>query len=198
MNNPENPRAHEPVNRIPLPLFTTDQKHEIEKLNREILESELAEGRTEFVSRPHEAHIQFSNFCNMSCVMCWNGNNPKTKKLEQELVDKVADALGPNLSLIQPYDGSEPLIFTWEETRDLAKKYGVQLKITTNIQFLDQEKFDELKDITQSLCLSIDTHVPEIFDLIRLRSNSGKVYRNFEQTAQRCRDAGLELSLIHI
>jgi len=165
----------QPINRIPMPLYTFDQKHQIERLNREIVESELAEGRTEFASRPHEAHIQFSNFCNMSCVMCWNGNNPKTKKLEQELVDKVAEALGPSLSLIQPYDGSEPLIFTWEETRDLAKKYGVLLKITTNIQFLDEAKFNELKDITQSLCLSIDTHVPEIFDLIRLRSNSGKV-----------------------
>ena len=182
-------------NRISLPLFTTEQKRDVEKLNREILEIELSENRVEFASRPHEAHIQFSNFCNMSCVMCWNGNNPKTQKLSQELVQKVADQLGPHLSLIQPYDGSEPLILTWEETRDLARKYGVLLKITTNAQFLDEAKFNELKDITQTLCLSIDTHVPEIFEKIRLRSNSDKVFRNFVETAQRCKDANLECTV---
>ncbi|QEG23115.1 radical SAM protein [Mariniblastus fucicola] len=183
------------TSRIELPLFTTEQKRDVEKLNREILEIELNENRYEFASRPHEAHIQFSNFCNMSCVMCWNGNNPKTQKLTEELVAKVADQLGPHLSLIQPYDGSEPLILTWEETRDLARKYGVQLKITTNVQFLDEEKFNELKDITQTLCLSIDTHVPEIFEKIRLRSNSGKVFKNFAETAQRCREANLECTV---
>jgi radical SAM protein with 4Fe4S-binding SPASM domain len=182
-------------NRLPLPLFTPEQKRDVEILNREILENELNENRYEFVSRPHEAHIQFSNFCNMSCVMCWNGNNPKTQKLNEELVEKVASQLGPHLSLIQPYDGSEPLILTWEETRDLARKYGVLLKITTNVQFLDEEKFNELKDITQTLCLSIDTHVPEIFEKIRLRSNSSKVFKNFAETAQRCRDANLECTV---
>jgi len=182
-------------NRLDLPLFTKEQKHDVEKLNREILEIELNENNFEFASRPHEAHIQFSNFCNMSCVMCWNGNNPKTQKLSEELVQKVAEQLGPHLSLIQPYDGSEPLILTWEETRDLARKYGVQLKITTNVQFLDEEKFNELKDITQTLCLSIDTHVPEIFEKIRLRSNSDKVFKNFSETAQRCRDANLECTV---
>ena len=48
-------------NRISLPLFTTEQKRDVEKLNREILEIELSESRVEFASRPHEAHIQFSN-----------------------------------------------------------------------------------------------------------------------------------------
>jgi len=181
--------------RFSLPLFTSEQKRDVEKLNREILEIELNQNQYEFASRPHEAHIQFSNFCNMSCVMCWNGNNPKTQKLTEELVEKVAQQLGPHLSLIQPYDGSEPLILTWEETRDLARKYGVLLKITTNVQFLDQEKFNELKDITQTLCLSIDTHVPEIFEKIRLRSNSSKVFKNFSETAQRCRDANLECTV---
>lgn len=181
--------------RISLPLFTAEQKRDVEKLNREILEIELNENQLEFASRPHEAHIQFSNFCNMSCVMCWNGNNPKTQKLTEELVQKVAEQLGPHLSLIQPYDGSEPLILTWEETRDLARKYGVLLKITTNAQFLDEAKFNELKDITQTLCLSIDTHVPEIFEKIRLRSNSEKVFKNFAETAQRCRDANLECTV---
>ena len=180
------------LTRNPSQMFTHAQKQEIEVRNREILENELNGQQTAFESRPHEAHIQFSNFCNMSCVMCWNGNNPKTQKLTEELVSKVSEQLGPHLSLIQPYDGSEPLILTWEETRDLAKKYGVLLKITTNVQFLDEEKFNELKDITQTLCLSIDTHVPEIFEKIRLRSNSTKVFKNFSETAQRCRDANLE------
>ena len=174
------------------PLFTKADKAKLELQSRMTLERELLSKSFEFESTPYEAHIQFSNFCNMSCIMCWNGKNPKTQKLSEELIARVAEQIGPHVSLIQPYDGSEPLIFTWEETRDLALEYGIEMTITTNVQFLDEEKFEELKDVTQTLCLSIDTHIPEIFKRIRLRSNADKVYRNFEATAQRCREHNLE------
>jgi len=43
-----------------------------------------------------------------------------------------------------------------------------------------------------SLCLSIDTHVPEIFEKIRQRANVDKVFQNFEATAERCKEHNLE------
>ena len=93
---------------------------------------------------------------------------------------------------MQPYDGSEPLILTWDETRAVAEKYGVMLTITTNVQFLDEAKFMELKDITQTLCLSIDSHIPEVFEKIRLRANTSKVFQNLETTARLVREHNLE------
>ena len=41
------------------------------------------------------------------------------------------------------------------------------MRLTTNVQFLDEQKFDEAKDITETLFLSIDSHIPEVFEKIR-------------------------------
>jgi len=122
-NQPESPEKVEQSTA----LFSAADKSAMERENRRILEAELLSKKVEFESKPYEAHIQFSNFCNMSCVMCWNGKNPETQKLSEELIARIGDQIGPHISLVQPYDGSEPLIFTWEESRDLALKYGLSV-----------------------------------------------------------------------
>jgi len=38
------------------------------------------------------------------------------------------------------------------------------LCLTTNAQFLDEEKFFEIKDITETLYISIDCHIPEVLE----------------------------------
>ena len=45
----------------------------------------------------------------------------------------------------------------------VAGRHGIKLSLTTNAQFLDEAKFFELKDITETLYLSIDSHIPEVF-----------------------------------
>ena len=83
---------------------------EIEKRNRALLEGELLGKKLVFESRPYEAHIQFSNVCNMSCIMCYDGWLPPVRKMSPEVLEKVARELAPHLSVVIPYGGSEPLI----------------------------------------------------------------------------------------
>ena len=124
--------------------------------------------------------------------MCWNGNNPPTRKTDANLLERIGEQLGPHLSVVTPYSGSEPLVLTWEETRQMALKYGILLCVTTNVQFLDEEKFHELKDITETLILSIDSHIPEVFEKIRPRGNSKKVFANLATTAKLSVEHNLE------
>lgn len=174
------------------PVVTFAFKEKLEREYRELLFDDLLNGRTRFSAGPYEAHIQFSNFCNMSCIMCWDGNNPKTRKTEASLLERIGEQLGPHLSIVTPYSGSEPLVLTWDETREMAKKYGILLCITTNVQFLDEVKFHELKDISETLILSIDSHVPAVFEKIRPRSNSKKVFANLETAAKLSVENNLE------
>ena len=58
------------------PRVTWEERNAVAFRNRALLDRDLREKRLVFESRPYEAHVQFSNFCNMSCVMCLDGNNP--------------------------------------------------------------------------------------------------------------------------
>ena len=165
----------------------------IEKRNRARLERELLEHKLEFASRPYEAHVQFSNFCNMSCIMCWDGENPPVERMSPEILAKVSEQVAPHLSLITPHGGSEPLALTWEETRTLCSDYGVDLCLTTNAQFLTEERFRELREITETLALSIDSHLPEVYEKIRPNSRPDKVFENVARTAKLAKETGLEL-----
>ena len=72
------------------------------------------------------------------------------------------------------------------QARDLAEQYSIELRITTNVQFLDAKMFDELKDITEALFLSIDSHNKEIFDKIRPGGKPDVIFENLETAAQLC------------
>jgi radical SAM protein with 4Fe4S-binding SPASM domain len=181
------PQSSAQPTRIPRP-----ERTRIEQRNRALLERELLAHEVVFESRPYEAHVQFSNFCNMSCVMCWDGENPPLERMSPEILAKVAEQVAPHLSLITPHGGSEPLALTWDETRGLCSEWGVDLCLTTNVQFLDEQKFRELREITETLALSVDSHIPELFAKIRPNSRPDEVFENLATTARLARETGLE------
>jgi radical SAM protein with 4Fe4S-binding SPASM domain len=175
------------------PRITREQRMEIEAHNRALLERELLEGRFLFESRPFEAQIQYSNFCNMSCIMCHDGANPPLRKMSPQLLRKVGEQIAPSVSVVIPFDGSEPLIVAWDEAKQMAEEYSFEFSLTTNAQFLDEEKFFELKDITREMLVSIDTHYPELFEKIRPGSKPEKVFENLPRAAALCREHGVEV-----
>ena len=165
----------------------------IEAHNRALVERELLDKKLVFASRPYEAQIQYSNFCNMSCIMCHDGANPPLRKMSPEILRKVGEQIAPSVSVVIPFDGSEPLIVAWDEARQMAEDYSFEFSLTTNAQFLDDQKFYELKDVTRELLVSIDTHYPDLFEKIRPGSKPDKVFENLPRAAALCREHGLEV-----
>ena len=74
----------------------------------------------------------------------------------------------------------------------MAEKYGVLLRVTSNLQFLDEAKFHELKDITETLCVSIDCHIPEVLEIIRQRAQTHTILKNLATTARLSRENEIE------
>jgi radical SAM protein with 4Fe4S-binding SPASM domain len=173
-------------------IVTAAERKELERSSRDRLEDALLAGETVLTTGPYEAHVGFSNVCNMSCIMCWNGENPPAQRLAPATIARFAEQVAPLLSIITPYNGSEPLIVTWDETQRMCERYSIELCLTTNAQFLDEDKFAELEKITETLFLSIDSHVPELFELIRPRSRPDRVFANLDTTAVLARERGLE------
>ena len=178
------------VNNLSKPMFPNKAAQELQY--RDWLLDDLLNQRTFFRSGPYEAHVQFSNFCNMSCIMCWDGRNPPPQKTSPEMLQLIGEQIAPHLSVITPYSGSEPLVLSWDETRDMAREHSILLCITTNCQYLDEARFHELKDITETLLLSIDSHIPEVFEIIRPGGNVEKVFANLKTTARLAREHRIE------
>ena len=142
------------------------------------LEQALLDNRLVFEHGPYEAHVGFSNFCNMSCIMCWNGANPPLRKMSPELVEvrragrslAFADhalrrqrAAGRRLGGHTPDRGSG--------TASISASRPTSSSSTSRSS-------SSCKDITETLYLSIDSHVPEVFEQIRPRSKPERVFAN--------------------
>jgi radical SAM protein with 4Fe4S-binding SPASM domain len=137
--------------------------------------------------------MQLSNYCNMSCTMCYDGDNPPLKRMPDALMRKVGEELLPTASILTPFSGSEPLVYTWNETRELAERYQVELEIVTNLQFLDEKKFWEMEPHVARVSFSIDSHIPEVYEGIRLRANTAKVFRHLPEAARLCKENGIDV-----
>lgn len=173
-------------------LLDETERRRRELANRALLEEELLGGALEFRSRPYEANVQFSTICNMSCVMCHDGNNPPARRMSAQLLERLSDELGPQLSVVTPHDGSEPLIASWEETRRLAKRQRIKIELTTNVQFLDEAAFTDVADVLESLTLSIDSHLPEVYEKIRPGSRPARVFENLPLVLRLARERKVE------
>ncbi|MEZ5989102.1 MAG: radical SAM protein [Planctomycetota bacterium] len=176
-----------------VPRYGKEEKERIFLENRAKLVEDLWTERLVFESRPYMVDLQLSNFCNMSCTMCYDGVNPPLKKMPEALVEKAAEQILPKASVIVPFSGSEPLILTWDLTRKLAIEYGIELDIVTNLQYLDEQRFEELEPHVSMISFSIDSHIPEVYEAIRLRSKPELVFRNLPIAARLCKEHGIDV-----
>jgi radical SAM protein with 4Fe4S-binding SPASM domain len=160
--------------------------------NRGRLDQDLVTQRLVWQSLPRVVDLQLSNICNMACTMCYDGNNPPPKKLDRAVLDRLAPEVLPTAAVIVPFAGSEPLIVTWDLTRELAQRYDLELEMITNAQFLDERRFHELEPHVSSVTFSIDSHMRDVYERIRLRSQPDKVFENLPRAARLCREHGIE------
>ena len=59
----------------------------------------------------------------------------------------------------------------------MCERHSIELRLTTNVQFLDERSSRSCRDITETLFLSIDSHIPELFEKIRPGSKPGRCSR---------------------
>jgi radical SAM protein with 4Fe4S-binding SPASM domain len=174
------------------PDLTRAEKDALLAQNRAKLDQDLISQRLVWQSLPRVVDLQLSNICNMSCTMCYDGINPPAKKLDPALVERFAREVLPTTAVVVPFAGSEPLIVTWELSRQLARRFDLEMEMITNAQFLDEAKFFELEPHVSAVTFSIDSHLRDVYERIRLRSQPDKVFANLPRAIRLCREHGIE------
>lgn len=169
--------------------------HERELANRAAMLEDLSRGRLIVRSRPDEAHVQFSTHCNMSCVMCWNGHNPPIRDMSPELLERLGEQLGDALAVLIPHDGSEPTARMWSEACDFARRHGLRMHLTTNVQGLSEPRLRDALDVVHSLDLSVDSHRPDVLERIRPGARTRSILRNLPRILAVADEAGIECEI---
>ena len=184
-----------PSNLESRPPIAPEVKHERVGRNLARLEMDLWSGALRFESRPRIVDVQFSNFCNMACTMCYPDGNPPLQRMPPALIETLAKEAFPAASVLVPFSGSEPLIYTWELTRKLAELFRLELDIVTNVQFLDEKTFHELEPLVSSIRFSIDSHLRDVYEKIRRKSKPDVVFANLATAARLCREHSIEVQV---
>lgn len=163
-----------------------------ERHNRALLVEDVVDGRLRFRSRPVEAHIQFSTFCNQSCVMCWDGEHPPLVDMDDDLLARISAEIAPTMSVLIPHDGSEPTARRWQEICDFARRHDLELDLTTNLQVLTPERLDAAIDVIGQLHLSVDSHLPDVLERMRPGARPAAVLRHLVTTVEAARRADID------
>jgi hypothetical protein len=101
----------------------------------------------------------------------------------RHVLEKLEREVCRGRSAIERIVGSEPLLFTWDLALDLAAPARPQARLVTNLQFLDEKKFQELEPYVTYLRFSVDSHIREVYEKIRVRSRPDLVFRNLRVAA---------------
>ena len=78
----------------------------------------------------------------------------KLTKKERELAEVLEQDVLPTASVLSPFVGSEPLIITWDQARDMAERHELNLDVITNAQYLTEERFRELEPLVSAVTFS--------------------------------------------
>ena len=93
--------------------------------------------------------------------------------------------------MITPHRGSEPHRQLGGDGAD-RQGYSILLLLTTNIQVFDEQRFHEVEDHMELIAMSIDSHIPELFEKIRPGAKPEQVYRHVKAVAPVCSEHGIE------
>ena len=158
---------------------------------------------------PTKLDLDFSNLCNLKCIMCHSGRSSQwakelgihtetngVKTITDELLKETCE-LSHNLEelLIQ---GGEPSIMPEFETyfqylKDNNLIKNIKLQVISNLTNINTRFFERLKDFKNvRLCVSVDSYGPAN-DYIRFPSKFEKITENLIKVSEMSNNIEVEL-----
>ncbi len=126
--------------------------------------------------------------CNLRCRTCSVRNSPPGKDISPELIDRIFDALGDSIEVVNVTGIGEPFFArSWPHLRKrIREKPYRRLEIVTNGMLITE---DEIRDMMRAdhptiLVVSIDGATKETFEYIRDRAKWERLVATMEMIAR--------------
>lgn len=144
--------------------------------NRELLAADAAEHRTVFRGLPDVVSLHTTEVCNLRCVMCKRSEKLGTRHLDRATLARVCDELFPTatLAMVSGNQG-EPLATDFDVVVESALRHGVKIDLVTNGTLLTPQRYAAWSEALNSVNVSLDSHVPEVYESIRVGARFAQV-----------------------
>lgn len=147
--------------------------------NSRLLREDIARKAVRFRALPEVVTLNHSDLCNLRCVMCPRNLAQGTHRLSRRVLSYIADELFPTArKLVLTTSGGDPLAADYDFLLDRALTYGVQMDAVTNGVLLTPEVYRRSRGALDHLNVSLDSHVPEVYERIRLGARFDQVLGN--------------------
>ncbi|MBL9079161.1 MAG: radical SAM protein [Planctomycetes bacterium] len=152
--------------------------------NSRLLREDIAARRTTYRGLPEVVTLNHSDICNLRCVMCQRSLGQGTNRLDRQVLDHVAHELFPTAwKAVLTTAGGDPLAVDFDFLLEHALRFGVRLDVVTNGMLLTRDVYLRARGAIDHLNVSLDSHVPEVYERIRAGSSHARVWRNLEHLA---------------
>ncbi len=153
--------------------------------NLALLEQDLAEERCLSRALPPVISLYTTQVCNLRCIMCERSVVRGTRKLDRPTLQRVADELFPTaFKVYVAGSNGEPLLSDFDVVVDGALRHGAKIDIVTNGTHLTLERYRAVREALVLVNVSLDAHVPEVYERIRAGSSFARVLANLRAIAE--------------
>ena len=131
---------------------------------------DVAVGHEVWTSSPGWVEYTTNNACNLRCVMCGVSDGQPLQKMSDEDATQLLDDILPNASVITPQANSEPLLANMDLLVAKCREHDVWMNLITNATIMNGEYARKIVDRLFKLSISMDSHIPEVYEAIRGRA----------------------------
>lgn len=151
--------------------------------NLALLEQDLAEQRCLSRSLPPVVSLHTTEICNLRCVMCERSAVPGTRKLPAGAAARRRRSLPDGLQGLRRGLERRAAARRLRRRARRALRHGVKLDLVTNGTHLTVARYREMRAALVRVNVSLDAHVPEVYERIRAGSSFARVHANLRALA---------------
>lgn len=177
------------------------ENHFLDELHNQFARvHDLATEATEWSSRPAWIEFAPNNVCNLRCIMCGQSDEEHwpLHTMPKERAAEILDELLPHASVLTPSDISEPMLNNIRLLVEKCREHDAYLNFNTNATLMTGARIRELADRVHHLFISIDSHIPEVFERIRVRAEFATVVRNIRDILAVSKDVGFPVDFVAV
>lgn len=153
--------------------------------NSALLRSDVEAGRLVYRGLPEVVTLNHSDICNLRCIMCPRHDAQGVNRLDEDTLRHITNELLPTArKLVLTTAGAEPLAVDYELLMEQARRHEVRVDAVTNGVLLTADVYRRSRETLDHLNVSLDSHVREVYERIRIGASYERVIGNLEAVCE--------------
>ncbi|MEW6746238.1 MAG: radical SAM protein [Planctomycetota bacterium] len=158
---------------------------DLKRENSLLLREDVERGALVYRGLPEVVTLNHTDLCNLRCVMCPRHERQGKHRLSRAVLEYLADSLFPTAyKTVLTTSTGEPLVADFDFLVERALRFGVKIDVVTNGVLLYRELYRRARAALDHLNISLDSHLPEVYERIRLGARFERVHASLQAISE--------------